>query len=52
MERVKKKEAKKRKGKNILDVDNLSDNDLRKITNKSDSNYEKLSKEGYIKGDI
>lgn len=52
MERVKKEEAKKRKGKKVLDVDNLSDNDLRKITNKSDSNYEKLSKEGYIKGDI
>lgn len=57
IERVKKEEAKKQKvkkqkEKNVVDVDNLDNNDLRKITNECDSNYENLSKEGYIKGKI
>ena len=47
-----KKKVKEKKEKNVIDVDKLCDDDLRKITNKSDSNYKKLSKEGYIKGDI
>ena len=45
-----KKKVKEKKEKNVIDVDKLCDDDLRKITNKSDSNYKKLSKEGYIKG--
>lgn len=54
LERNKKKIKQKKKDNNkkAVDIENLNDDDLRKIVNKDESNYKSLEQLGYINSDV